>query len=113
MDFIETMAQYLDGYRQDVWDVAGHKKKLDRIEARYPGFTERYNNFGKEVDGFREETNEEAQDIVLVKLLREGFILDGIFEEDNTEQLRLKLNQMYDRARVFKAEDIGLTRKEE
>ena len=109
MDFIETMAQYLDGYRQDVWDVAGHKKKLDRIEAKYPGFTERYNNFGDDVDGYRETGDDE----LLVQLLHEGFVIDGIFEEDMIEQMKEKWTSAASQAREFDIKHIGLTKKEE
>lgn len=107
MDFIDTMAEYLDGYRLD-WDNS-LTQKLARIEEKYPGFTERYKKFGEDVDIYRVS----GIDNELIDLLHEGFVIDGIFEEDSREQFKLKWLEMEKRARVFDAEDIGLTRKEE
>lgn len=105
MDFVETMAEYLDGYRLD-WDNT-LTTKLARIEKTYPGFTERYKNFGDEVDLYR-KTGDES---LLLGLLKEGFVIDGIFEEDQIEQMRLALHRSYDRARTWNPEDIGLNRE--
>jgi hypothetical protein len=106
MDFVETMAEYLDGYRQD-WDNT-LTAKLARIEKKYPGFTERYKKFGNNVERYREI----GDDALLIELLHEGYVIDGIFEEDQIEQMRLNLHRSYDRARTWKPEDIGLIRKE-
>jgi hypothetical protein len=107
MDFIETMAEYLDGGRS--WEGSASEIRLNRIEGKYPGFRDRYQDYLENVDGYRST----GDDTLLIELLHEGFVIDGIFEEDQIEQMRENLNRARKKAREFLAEDIGLTRKEE
>lgn len=108
MDFVETMAEYLDGYRQDVWDITGWQRKLARIEEKYPGFRDRYRVFCDDIDVFRDSGHED----MLLRLLKEGFVLDGIFEEDIHEQMLETWKRANEVKKKFMPEDIGLTRKE-
>ncbi|UDL16686.1 hypothetical protein SEA_ATUIN_293 [Arthrobacter phage Atuin] len=95
MDFVETMVEYLDGYRLD-WDNR-LTATLVRIEKKHPGFTERYNNFGEDVEGYRIS----GDDKLLIDLLHEGFIIDAIFEEDSIDQMREKLGLMEEKKRTW------------
>lgn len=77
MDFVETMAEYLTSNGAEEYSPE-QGVKLDRIEKRYPGFRERYGRYLINVDGYRST----GDDDLLIELLHEGFLIDGVFEED-------------------------------
>lgn len=109
MDFVESMVELLQSYS----GFDNDKQTMDRIEKKYPGFKERCDEYWKDIEGFRKEPDEEVRDWILVKLLKEGFVIDGIFEQDRVDCMLKFWQRANERRKTFMAEDIGLTRKEE
>jgi hypothetical protein len=91
------MAEYLEGF---TWGEG--QSTIESIEKTHPGFKERVKAFDEDIQGYRSTSDE----FLLIDLLRESFILSGIFEDAQIERMRNSLKIAEERRKDWLAEDL-------
>lgn len=97
MDFTQHMAEYLESI---TWGEG--QSTIEAIDKVHPGFRDRVKAFDANIQGYRSTSDE----FLLLDLLRESFILSGMFEDEQIEKMRRNLKTAEERRKDWIVEDL-------